>query len=296
MPVSLLGGSGRSRGPTATRKCSKCGYALLANQSRCPECGGLAAAAVSRGRHRIIQLYQQGPETVRPIAIRFAAMGAVAAAGPLMVALNAVLGLTLGIGIGIDFGAGVGIMMATLPLAVLISMPFGWGSIGGSASPVPVERVRVLGFPIHLIALATCPAWWFLAAILAVGVTTPMVGIAALLCMVAAATSAYFHLCWLADLGFAIADESPHRVLNVCVGIAIICIIVAIIAALFATTWSPFLLALALVVLSVVFGEVVASVQLARDMISTLIGAYEEVGRQQRRAERAAENEPRFPA
>jgi len=294
VPVSFLGGSGRARGPTATRKCMKCGYALLAEQSRCPECGESQARAAPRAKHLVVELHKQGPHAVWPVASRFVAMGVVAAAGPLAIILSFALALVLGLGGVPNFGAAIAWLMAPLPIVVLLSMPFGWGSIGGDESPVPVERARIFGVAIHKIALLLCPAWWCLAGLLLFGAASPAAIVLFIVSMFAAATSAYLHLCWLADLGLAISDEGPHRVLNICVGIAIICGIVALIAALFASTWGPTFLAVAFTVLAVVIGEISASVQLARDMLHTLVASYEEHARQQRRAARDAENERRF--
>lgn len=295
MPVNLLGGSGRSRGTTATSKCLKCGYALLPSQSRCPECGFAAAPSKARGRHRVVQLYQRGPEAVWPIAIRFSAMGAVAAAGPFIIITGMVLALTLGVGPGVGLDTALCILMSSLPIVVALSVPVGWGSIGGEESPVQVERPRILGIAIHKLALALSPAWWILAGLVAFGALNPLTAVVAILSMIAAAASAYLHLCWLSELGLAVADDGPHRVLNICVGLAIVSAFIALVAALFATTWAIPLLALSFVVFSVVLGEIVASLQMARDMTSTLIASYEELGREQRRAERAAEYETRLP-
>lgn len=293
MPLNLLAGARRSTGPKANRKCTGCGYALLAAQTRCPECGAVTAAPVAV-RGRVTQLYQQGPATVWPIAIRFAIMGVLASTGPSLILLLGVLAIAFDIGSGPNFGGAIALLMAPLPLVVLLSMPFGPGSIGGPNSPIPVERATLLGVQLHTLALITSPSWWVIAALLHFGSPSPITGVLFLLAVIGAGVSAYAHLCWLADLGLALTDDGPHGVLNICVGTAIFAAIVAVLAGLFVASWGPFFVAIGVVVLSVVLGEIWAAVQLSRGMISTLVASYEEIGREQRRAQRAAEHDQRF--
>jgi len=293
--VSFLGGSGRSTKAAATARCIKCGYSLLATQVRCPECGSLVAPPSSSRRQRVVQLYQQGPQAVWPIAIRFSAMGAVAATGMVAVFASSALSLLFGIGTSVSFAAAIAWLMAPLPFVVLLSMPFGWGSIGAEGSALPVERARILGVPLHKLALATAGCWWLLSALIFYGPNFPGVAIVALAAAIGAGASAYLHLCWLTDLGLAVSDHGPHRALNICVGVAIVSAIVAIVGGVFLGSWVPVFAALGFVVLVVVLAEIWAALELARDMIATLIAAYEEVAREQRRAERAARHGPNFP-
>ncbi|MBX3356524.1 MAG: hypothetical protein KF724_12580 [Phycisphaeraceae bacterium] len=271
----------------------KCGYALLAGQKRCPECG--VDASAPRARYAITQLQQAGPSVVWPIAIRFALMGGVAAMGPLIVIVGLLLHWTLDFGPGVSFGAAIKILMGVLPVVVLLSMPIGPGALGGESSPVEVTRAKLLGQPIHLLALAFSLCWWIFIGVITYGAGGMLSVIIALLALVGAGASAYLHLCWMADLGLAIADEGPHTVLNICVGTALLTIIIALLVAFFVASLAPFFLAIAVIVLAVILGEIVVAIQLSRDMMAALVGAYEEVARAQRRAERAREERSRLP-
>lgn len=291
--MSLKIGTKKSKGPEPKTKCPRCSYAMLPEQRRCPECGFIPAPKPT-GRLRVVQLYQQGPQAVWPIAVRFFVMGALAALGPFVVIGALAYSFFVGGG-GLWIGTAIAWCIAPLPLVVLLSMPRGWGSLGGEQSQVPVERVRVLGIPVHKIALATSACWWILAALITFMPPFPFNGIVFVVAAVGAAASAYFHLNWLADLGLAVSDEGPLRTLNICISIAMLSAIVAILIAAFVSNWGPVLVALLLVVLAVVLGEIWAAMQLGRDMIVTLADAYEELNREARRAARAAEHEPRFP-
>lgn len=285
---------GTSRGGGAPRdRCGNCGHWLLDTQRQCPECG---AQRPRRGHPREVpQLYTHGPAVIRPIAWRFAAIGAVAALGPLMALVVGVALPLLNLAPWPNLSTVVAIVAIPIPVGVILSLPYGPGSLGGASSPIPIERPRILQLRLHDLAAVASMSWWALAALLLWPPAIPALSTLRVLAMIGAFGSSMLHLHWLASLGESLSDDGPRRAFNICVGAALLLLIVAFLGSLLFDARWPFTAGFLLVFLTSLVAQIVAPMMLALDMIHTLIGAYEELGRNERRAQRAREHEPRLP-
>lgn len=281
-------------GAAPTRRCPSCGHLLLATQPRCPECGFVPAPSGPVSRPKIPQLYTRGPAVVKPIAFRFASSCAVALLGPALALVQAALPF-IGVGSPPGLDRALAALAAPLPVSVLLTLPYGRGSLGGPESPIPIAWPTLAGQSLHAISALLSVSWWIVAMLLWIQWTHP-VGFALLVAaLLGASLSTYLHLSWLAALGEAVADEGPRRLYCWCVGVGILVSILSVIVALAQDSWQPFFLGLVVAFLAALAAQVAGPWLLARDMFLTLLGAYEEVGREERRARRAAEHEPRLP-
>ncbi|MBM4112311.1 MAG: hypothetical protein FJ253_02885 [Phycisphaerae bacterium] len=284
---------GAASGPS--RRCTRCGYLLFEGQSICPECGFELVVASGRSRREVPQLYTQGPAVVKPIALRFVAMGATALLGPMLaLVLAAVLPLA-GVTRVPDLGDIVALLAAPLPISMALALPYGWGSLGAPDSPIPIAWPRIGRHSLHLVTLALAPSWWLVSILLWTEPAHPLAKTLLVGAVIAASAGTYLHLSWLAALGDSVADEGPTRVYTWCVGIGVLSAILSFVVTLFQGTWTPVVLGMAAAFVSALAAQILAPALLARDMLLTLIGSYEEVGRSERRARRAAEHEPRLP-
>lgn len=275
-------------------RCVKCGYPLLEGQSRCPECG-FEHAQTRAAKRRIPQLYTQGPAAVKPVALRFALMGATALLGPLLALVQSVVLPLAGVAPVPPLDSIVATLAAPLPFSVLLALPYGRGSLGGSDSPIPIEWPSLRGVSLHLVAGALSLSWWIVAALCWLPFTNALIFGVLVVALIGASAGSYLHLSWLAALGEAVADEGPRWLHNWCIGIGLLAAIVSLIIALSNASWNPFFVGLFVAFLSTLAAQVAGPAMLARDMLLTLVESYEELGRVERRARRAAEHEPRIP-
>ncbi len=285
---------GGAAGPR--RRCQRCGYLLLADQRRCSECGFEPAPPSPGKRLAPPQLAVLGPAVVKPIALRFTVMALVALLGPLLAVVQSVLIPLAGLAAPPGLDRILATLAAPLPISIVLALPAGRGALGGDRSAIPIDWPRPGGVSLHRVTAILSLAWWVAAVVLLLPFSSPFVTAVLVGAFLAASAGSFLHLSWLAALGESVADDGPRRLHEWCLGVGLLVAIVAVAVAIFDSSMRAIQLGLFIIFLTALVAQIVGPSLLARDMFFTLIGSYEELGRAERRAQRAREHEPRLPS